>query len=221
MDMTRNHKERLAVNNQNGKVPMTDQHRVVVFIDGSNLYHSLEENCRRADLDFELFAYKLAGGRPLFRTYYYNIAQDADRKPDQHKEQQKFLASLYAVPRMELRLGTQKMRGDQFVEKGVDIMLATDLLRYAWEDMYDVAILVSGDADFTYAVSTVKSLGKHLEVAAFPSNLAWELANAADDRHFLDEEYFKDLWVGNKRTPTRGRRRKRPARRGGGSGEDV
>ena len=134
------------MNNQNGSAP--DAPRVVVFIDGSNLYHSLEENCGRADLDFELFVHKLAGERTLFRTYYYNIVQDAERRPEQHKEQQKFLASLYAVPRMDLRLGTQKMRGDQLVEKGVDIMLATDLLRFAWEDMYDVAILVSGDADF-------------------------------------------------------------------------
>ena len=206
------------MNDQNGITPAVEPYRVVVFIDGSNLYHSLEENCGRADLDFELLAYKLAGGRPLFRTYYYNIGQDAERKPDQFKDQQKFLASLYAVPRMELHLGTQKMRGDQYVEKGVDIMLATDLLRYAWEDMYDVAILVSGDADFTYAVTTVKSLGKHVEIAAFPSNLAWELANAADDRHFLDNEYFKDLWVGSKRPSLRGRRRKRPARRGGPNG---
>ena len=196
------------MNNQNGSAP--DVPRVVVFIDGSNLYHSLEENCGRADLDFELFVHKLAGERTLFRTYYYNIVQDSERRPEQHKEQQKFLASLYAVPRMDLRLGTQKMRGDQLVEKGVDIMLATDLLRFAWEDMYDVAILVSGDADFIYAVSTVKSLGKHVEVAGFPSNLAMDLANAVDDRHFLDTDYFKGLWAGSKRPSARGgRRRKR------------
>ena len=47
--------------------------RVAIFIDGSNLYHSLEENCRRFDLDFGAFSSKLSGPRTLFRTYYYNV----------------------------------------------------------------------------------------------------------------------------------------------------
>ncbi len=51
--------------------PKTDvgRDRVTVFIDGSNLYHSLEENCGRYDLDFGAFARKLCAGRSLFRVY--------------------------------------------------------------------------------------------------------------------------------------------------------
>ncbi len=197
-----------------------DEHseRVGIFIDGSNLYHSLEENCGRADLDFEGFVYKLLGGRSLFRTYYYNILQDGDRKPQGAQEQQKFFASLYSIPRLEVRLGTTKYRGDQLVEKGVDIMLATDLLQYAWDDLYDVAILVSGDGDFTYAVKAVKDTGKYVEIAAFPSNLSWDLAQMADDRHFFDQDSFRDLWVSSKRTQAARRRRRRP--RKGPNGEN-
>ena len=87
------------------------KNRVAIFIDGSNLYHSLEENCGRADLNFEAFSYKLASGRPIFRTYYYNVLQDAERKGQGAQEQQKFLASLYSIPRLEVRLGTMKYRG--------------------------------------------------------------------------------------------------------------
>ncbi|MCH9037436.1 MAG: NYN domain-containing protein, partial [Chloroflexi bacterium] len=54
--------------------------RVAIFIDGSNLYHALEENCRRADLSFPKFVHKLLRGRRLLRTYYYNILQDSRRK---------------------------------------------------------------------------------------------------------------------------------------------
>ena len=43
--------------------------RVAIFIDGSNLYHSLEENCKRFDLDFKAFSVKLCKGRRHFRTY--------------------------------------------------------------------------------------------------------------------------------------------------------
>jgi uncharacterized LabA/DUF88 family protein len=167
---------------------------VAVFIDGSNLYHSLEENCKRYDVDFAAFAEKLCKGRALFRTYYYNVLRDADRNPQAYQDQQKFLSALYSTPYLEVRLGSSKVRGNVVVEKGIDVMLATDLLRLAWDSIYDVAILVSGDGDFAYAVQAVKDTGKHVEIAAFPSNLSLDLANVADDRQLLTPEYFTDLW---------------------------
>jgi uncharacterized LabA/DUF88 family protein len=105
------------------------------------------------------------------------------------------------------------MRGDVAVEKGVDIMLATDLLRFAWADRYDVAIVVSGDGDFAYAVQAVKDMGKHVEVAAFQANLAWDLANIADQRELFTPDYFADLWS-RKREPARGNNQAAPQRRG-------
>ena len=168
--------------------------RVAIFIDGSNLYHSLEENCGRYDLNFHAFAQKLAAGRTMFRTYYYNVLQDPERSPQGYQDQQKFLTALYNTPYLEVRLGGAKMRGAATVQKGVDIMIAIDLLRFAWEDRYDVAVLVSGDGDFAYAVQTVKDMGKHVEVAAFPANLSWELVNVSDDRQFFTPDYFEDLW---------------------------
>ena len=170
------------------------QPRVAIFIDGSNLYHSLEENCKRYDLDFTAFTAKLCSGRPMYRTYYYNILGVQDRNPQAYQDQQKFFSALYNTPYLEVRLGTSKMRGDVAVEKGVDIMVATDLLRLAWDNLYDVGVLVSGDGDFAYAVQAVKDLGKHVEVAAFPANLSWELAQVADDRQFFTPEYFEGLW---------------------------
>ena len=149
-------------------------------------------------MDFGAFALKLARGRPIFRTYYYNILRDSERNPQAYRDQQKFLTALYSTPYLEVRLGISKPRGDVAVEKGVDIMIATDLLRFAWEDLYDVAILVSGDGDFTYAAQTVKNMGKHIEVAAFPSNLSWELTQVADRPEFFTPEYFTELW-GRKR----------------------
>lgn len=85
-----------------------EEDSVAIFIDGSNLYHSLEENCSRADLDFGAFARKLVDGRDLYRIYYYNILQDADKKGQAYRDQQKFLASLYNVPYLEVRLGTSR-----------------------------------------------------------------------------------------------------------------
>jgi uncharacterized LabA/DUF88 family protein len=171
-----------------------EDERVAIFIDGSNLYHSLEANCHRYDVDFGAFSAKLAGGRPHLRTYYYNVLRDPDRNPQAYQDQQKFLTALHSTPYLEVRLGASKLRGDVPVEKGVDIMIATDFLKMAWNNLYDTAILVSGDGDFSYAVQAVKDLGKHVVVAAFPANLSKELGQVADSKEYFTPEFFSDIW---------------------------
>ena len=179
------------------------ENRVAIFIDGSNLYHALKSNFRRHDLNFTEFTNKLSGDRHLFRTYYYNIRQDPAQRPEGHREQQEFLDILDKTPYLEVRLGTTKMSQGIPVEKGIDIMLATDLLYFAWNDFYDVAILVSGDSDFTYALQAVKNMGKHVEVAYFESGTSRDLLDVADNRHLLDRDFFHHLWAGKRSTRRR------------------
>ena len=177
--------------------------RVAIFIDGSNLYHALENNFRRHDLNFADFAIKLSGSRRLFRTYYYNVLQDPTQRPDSYREQQEFLGILRKTPYLEVRLGSTKVAQGIPVEKGIDIMLATDLLYFAWNDFYDVALLVSGDSDFAYALQAVKNMGKHAEVAYFESSVSKDLLNVADNRHLLNQSFFSRLWSGKRRTKRR------------------
>ncbi|MBT7079804.1 MAG: NYN domain-containing protein [Chloroflexi bacterium] len=169
--------------------------RVMVFIDGSNLYHVLSQACGRHDLQFDKFAMKLANGRKLQRIYYYNIRQESDSNPNVGVEQAKFLESMYDTPYVEVRLGIWKQRGDIMVEKGVDVMLATDLVTNAYNDHYDTAIVVSGDADFYPALQAVKDVGKHIEVAAFDMNLSAESARVSDVVQKFNKTWFTGLWM--------------------------
>lgn len=178
--------------------------RVVVFIDGSNLYHALEGILKRHDLDFTQFVARLCGERCLYRTYYYNALQDVCVRPEAFREQQEFLDTLRKTPYLEVRLGTIKTAQGTQVEKGVDIMLGVDLVNYAWSNLYDTAILVSGDADFAYALQAVKNMGKHVEVAYFEGATARELLGVADVRHLLDTAFFSTLWTSRRRRRRRG-----------------
>jgi len=178
------------------------EERVAIFIDGSNLYHALRDNCGRVNLNFAEFTSKLCGTRQLFRTYYYNVLQDPSQRPEGHREQQEFLDVLRKTPYLEVRLGTTKLLQGIPVEKGIDIMLATDLLHFAWNDLYDVAILVSGDGDFAYALQAAKNMGRHVEVAYFESNVSRDLLEVADNRHLLDRNFLKGLWR-RKKPPVR------------------
>lgn len=169
--------------------------RVAIFIDGSNLYHALKSNFGRHDLYFTGFITKLCGGRPLFRAYYYNILQDSIKWPDAHKEQQEFIEVLNKTPYLEVRLGSTKIAQGVPIEKGIDVMLATDLLYFAWNNSYDVAVLVSGDSDFGYALQAVKNMGKHVEVAYFENVVSKDLLDIVDNRHLLDRGFFTGLWA--------------------------
>jgi uncharacterized LabA/DUF88 family protein len=192
--------------------------RVAIFIDGSNLYHALRSNLRRYNLNFAKFADKLCGTRRLVRTYYYNILQDPSQRPEVYREQQEFLAILRQTPYLEVRLGSTKIAQGVPVEKGIDIMLATDLLHFAWNDFYDVAILVSGDADFAYALQAVKNMGKHIEVAYFESGVSRDILDVADNRHLLDRSFFRGLWAG--KYPSKRKRPREETRSGSSSSSE-
>jgi uncharacterized LabA/DUF88 family protein len=172
--------------------------RVAIFIDGSNLYHALKSSFGRHDLYFTGFIAKLCGSRPLFRTYYYNVQQDQAKWPETHKEQQEFIEVLNKTAYLEVRLGKTKVAQGIPIEKGIDVMLATDLLYFAWNDSYDVAVLVSGDSDFGYALQAVKNMGKHVEVAYFENGISKDLLDIVDNRHLLDRSFFAGLWAGKR-----------------------
>lgn len=55
----------------------------------------------------------------------------------------------------------------KIAQKGVDVELAIDVLDSAHEDRYDVAVLITGDADFVPLVRRITSLNKHALIAHF------------------------------------------------------
>ena len=65
---------------------------------------------------------------------------------------------------------------DRTVEKGVDTAIVTDMLQHAWDNTYDVGVLLSGDRDFIPAVQFLNRKGKKVIHASF-TNLGQELAN--------------------------------------------
>ena len=53
-------------------------------------------------------------------------------------------------------------------EKGVDTAIATDMIRLAWEQVYDIGVLVSSDADLVPAVEFLSLRGRKIVQAGFP-----------------------------------------------------
>ena len=61
---------------------------------------------------------------------------------------------------------TDSMLG--YKEKGVDTRIATDMIKFAWEDAYDTALLVSADQDFVPVVDFLDAKGKKVLHGRFP-----------------------------------------------------
>ena len=154
--------------------------RVAIFIDGSNLYHSTKTDLGRTDLDLEKFVGLLLDDRFLVRVYYYNASVIQAEGEDRHKNQQRFFDAVRRVPYFDVRLGRLVRRGSNIIEKGIDVRIAVDMLTMAHDDVYDVAVLVSGDADYVHAVAAVKGTGKQVEVACFKSSRSDQLMQQAD-----------------------------------------
>lgn len=54
------------------------------------------------------------------------------------------------------------------VEKGIDTAIVTDMIKLAWEDAYDLGVLVSSDADFVPAVEFLAHKGRRIIQVGFP-----------------------------------------------------
>jgi len=170
----------------------------MIFIDGSNLYHSLKGFFKRTDIDIGKFCNKLLDKRRLIRIYYYNAKVGYKEEPERYRDQQKFFASVTAVPYTELRLGRLVYNNWPTAppyEKGVDIQLATDMITHSFKNNYDVAILVAGDNDYVGAIQSVKDNGKNLDVALFgKERTSMQLRKVTDRVITINARLLKGCW---------------------------
>ena len=84
----------------------------------------------------------------------------------------KFLSELGKISGFKIVLCTLRKYAKEdgsfgYEVKGDDIYLANDMLVGAYENLYDTAILISGDEDFIPVVNTLKRLDKRIENAFF------------------------------------------------------
>ena len=181
--------------------------RIMIFIDGSNLYHSLKNIFGRTDLDIGRFCRKLLGRRRLVRIYYYNARVGRKEEPERYRHQQQFFTSVNAVPYLELRLGRLVYTNWPNVppyEKGIDVQLTTDMLTHSFKNNYDVAILVGGDNDFVGALQSVKDNGKHVEVALFGKmGSSWQLRQVADRVVTINKSFLRGCWKSQLHEPAK------------------
>ncbi|HUY70168.1 MAG TPA: NYN domain-containing protein [Candidatus Baltobacteraceae bacterium] len=138
--------------------------RVSIFIDGSNFYHRLA-NLGIREIDLKKLLDLLCGPkRKISNVYYCDANFKQQKNPGMYAHQMGWFNKVKTIPNLNFKLYG---RNDKNTVKGDDIHLAVEMVKEAYENTYDTAILVTGDGDFKRAVEVVIGRGKKVENAYF------------------------------------------------------
>jgi uncharacterized LabA/DUF88 family protein len=77
-------------------------------------------------------------------------------------------------------------------EKGVDVHLAIDITKDAFQKKYNQAVIMSGDADFVYAVEIVRFLNIPIHALFIPNRFSRGIAHTANHATILN---YKNQFV--------------------------
>jgi uncharacterized LabA/DUF88 family protein len=179
--------------------------RVVVFIDGQNLYYRCKDQFGWAWVHPLKLAQALvdedraksgSDSRVLREVRFYTGIHDANKRPMEHGKMDRRLQAYrrdgvitFSVPLMYDAAGKGR-------EKGIDVRMALDLVRMGTKGLYDVAIVVSEDSDLDEAVQDVIALRDYERWIAVENALPWKpksgprwLPSAARHRRITETIY--------------------------------
>jgi uncharacterized LabA/DUF88 family protein len=143
--------------------------RVIIFIDGSNLFYAAMQ--LHLEIDYAKLLRRLTQDRKLVRAYFYT---GVDRTND---KQQGFLLWMR---RNGYRVVTKDLlqHPDGSKHANLDVEIAVDMLSLA--PHCDTAVLLSGDGDLAYVVNAIAYQGVKVEVVSLASMTSDSLINVAD-----------------------------------------
>ncbi|MDR6966780.1 uncharacterized LabA/DUF88 family protein [Flavobacterium arsenatis] len=158
---------------------LTKKERVVVYIDGFNLYFGMLdagfENCKWLNLHL-LIENLLQSNQELIEIKYFTSS--VSNNPEKQKRQITYIEALEAVG-VKIFYGNYQSDSIEcrrckniwatFNEKMTDVNIATQILVDAYQDKYDMAMLISGDSDLVPPMKAVHEIFKNKRVfVAFP-----------------------------------------------------
>ena len=81
-------------------------------------------------------------------------------------------------------------------QKGVDTLIALDMVRFASQKVFDTAVLISGDQDLAGAVQTTQDMGRRVVIATpNEGSVSKELKKLADAVITLDKKDLQKMIV--------------------------
>lgn len=143
--------------------------RVIAYIDGFNLYFGLKQARFKRYYWLDVAALSrtlLRPGQQLAATHYFSARiRDNGRNAADQKRQNDYLEAL-ALQGVQCQFGhyLEKLREcrachatwPDYEEKMTDVNIAIQLMTDAFDDAFDVALVISGDSDLTTPIRRVR-----------------------------------------------------------------
>ena len=177
--------------------------RIAIFIDAGYFQVMTREEFGVPRIDFGKLAAKMAGGKEILRTYYYDCLPYQSNPPtadeaDRFSKRQRFHYALERIPRFQVRLGRLEYRGKTtagepiFEQKRVDILMGVDLALFAAKHQITDAAVLAGDSDFLPAIEAAKPEGVvvHLFHGLSPHR---DLVSTCDERTRIDQAFIDSI----------------------------
>jgi len=170
----------------------------MIFIDGGYLREEVKNIFGHDNIDFASLSQYLRSlileghiHPELIRVYYYDAI--VDHKDPKYDEQDRYFENIRKNNNYEVKLGRLiRTKDDRYRQKGVDILLAVDMITKAFLNHYEIAILLGGDDDYVDLVKSIKDLtGKRIYRAYFQNSVSERLAESFDRRLILSEANLK------------------------------
>ncbi len=182
--------------------------RVVVYVDGFNLYFGLRSKGWKKYYWLDLLALATSllkeNQQELIQVHYFTSRIcDNGRNSEDIQRQTTYLEALATFPKVVSHFGhylekprlckTCGAKWKDYEEKMTDVNIAVQMLTDAFEDHFDTALLVSGDSDLTTPVSRILARfpDKKIIVALPPNRRSHQLTKAATGYFVINETAFR------------------------------
>lgn len=165
----------------------------IVIIDGSNFYHKLKELKlpRLSTFDYAGFVSWLSQNSKLVAKYYCIgkiSAKQEDRKARKMMAQQQSLVTKLQKQGFIIQFGYLLKSDNKYHEKGVDVQIATNILKGAYKNLYKKVFLVSSDSDLIPAIVESQAIGKTVVYVGFKHKPSFALLRTCKQANLLTKE---------------------------------
>ena len=159
---------------------MSHRGKTIMYFDNSNIFKGQLDLGWRIDVD--KFIKKIESGQNIWQTYFFAAVTDPPRFSQTGfykmlKEKFHWETILFPLGSKTTFCKNCHEKKRISVEKGVDVAIATTMLKHAITRSFETAILVSGDKDYLDTVKAIKSMGLRVEIVSFRHTLSQELAH--------------------------------------------
>lgn len=175
-----------------------------ILIDGGYLDNVNRDFFSSARIDFLKFSEEIStqylSGMPIFRSYYYDAPpwNGAGADPKWVGRRNSFHSAISKLDGYMLRMGRLKKIANnplKFVQKGVDVLIAIDIVKLSNQPNISHIVLISGDTDLAPAIKVASDNYKKILFIHSPnaSCFSAELLQLADNHYPLTDAFIQKV----------------------------